>query len=460
MKLLLKSTIIGLFIIGILTTAMYIFLARYYREEFSYNTWINGVYCTGKSIAAVNQELISNFAYDGLTVFDREGNPHKICAEKIALSIDFTPRLEAFKNSQNPYLWIDNLFKSTVGNTITPVIVYDEKALESEVNSLHFFKTGNQDLKIKKTTHGYQLINNRQNVLNHARAKTLIRDALTNYETHLDLFEYFEDLPLDAKMRNDLNLWAKIEEFQNCLIIYQMGDEQIPLDASVVSDWISVDRHGGFILDDNLSPILNQEKVRAFVAGLAAQYDTVGGTRRFMSSRGEYLNVSGGIYGNILNQEAEFEWILENFAAKEELIREPEYKKKAFKQGKNDIGDTYIEIDMTAQMMYFYHEGNLIVETPVVTGNMARKWATPEGVNYVYSKQRNRILRGEGYASPVKYWMPVNGNIGIHDASWRRAYGGDIYLTDGSRGCINTPFDDVKIIFDMVELGTPCVMYY
>ena len=456
----LKGTILGFIIISLLTTTLYFGLAWYYRDEFSYNTWINGVYCTGKSICEVNQELSRGFSYSGLTIFDFYGNPHKIDADAIDFSFDFTPRLESYKNTQNPYLWIDNLFQGASGRTITPVIEYCEISLENIVNNLGFTRPESDELRIKKTDHGYQLVNNRSNVLNYDMAKTLIRQAIDNQETHLDLYNYFEDLPLDERMRAELDLWQRIEEFQDCRISYQMGDEKLTLDASVVSKWIKVDEYGRFILDEYSSPILDEKKVRDFVINLAAEYDSVGKARQFLSSRGEIITVEGGTYGNILNQEAEYEWILENFYSQETLIREPEYIKKGFRQGKNDIGDTYIEIDITNQTMYYYHEGQLIVETPIVTGDMRRRWSTPEGVNYVYSKQRNRVLRGPGYASPVKFWMPVVGNIGIHDASWRRNFGGEIYLTDGSRGCINTPFDNMKIIFEMAALGTPVVMYY
>ena len=460
MSNILKGTILGFFIICLMTAAMYLGLAWYYSDEFSYNTWINGVYCTGKSISQVNQELRRGFSYDGLTIFDYEGNAHMIAAEAINFSFDYTPHLEAYKNSQNPYLWIDNLFMGTSGRKITPVIEYCEISLENIVSNLAFFRPQSNEVAIKKTEHGFELINNRSNILNVDIAKTLIREAIVNQETHLDLFNYFEDLPLDDVMKNKLDLWSRIEEFQNCRISYQMGDELFSLDASIVSEWIAVDDRGNIIFDSYQNLILDEVKVREFISDFAAEYDTIGSTRQFKSSRGYIVEVSGGIYGNILDQEAEYAWLLENFHTKTELIREPEYIKKGMFQGKNDIGHTYIEIDITNQVMYYYHEGNLIVETPIVTGDMRRRWGTPEGVNYVYAKQRNRVLRGPGYASPVKFWMPVIGNIGIHDASWRRNFGGEIYMTDGSRGCINTPFDNMKIIFDMAVIGTPVVMYY
>ena len=136
------------------------------------------------------------------------------------------------------------------------------------------------------------------------------------------------------------------------------------------------------------------------------------------------------------------------------------YTQKAWVQGKNDIGNTYVEIDMGEQMMYYYADGVQKVATPIVTGNTSRRMGTPSGVNYVYLKQTNRILRGPGYASHVDFWMPVKGNIGIHDAAWRSKYGGTIYQTNGSHGCINTPRDAMVELYESVEVGTPVVMFY
>lgn len=115
---------------------------------------------------------------------------------------------------------------------------------------------------------------------------------------------------------------------------------------------------------------------------------------------------------------------------------------------------------MAEQKMYYYEKGVLKLETEIVTGNMRRRMGTPEGVNFVYNKQKNRVLRGPGYASPVKFWMPVKGGIGIHDAGWRKEFGGDIYQTAGSHGCINTPKDKMEELFDCVQIGTPVVMFY
>ena len=177
------------------------------------------------------------------------------------------------------------------------------------------------------------------------------------------------------------------------------------------------------------------------------------------------ITIDGGTYGSKMDRKKETAYLLEHLldpgvhtGTPQSHI--PRYEREAFCYGKNDIGDTYIEVDMTEQKMYYYEKGVLKLETEIVTGNMRRRMGTPEGVNFVYNKQKNRVLRGPGYASPVKFWMPVKGGIGIHDAGWRKEFGGDIYQTAGSHGCINTPKDKMEELFDCVQIGTPVVMFY
>ena len=239
-----------------------------------------------------------------------------------------------------------------------------------------------------------------------------------------------------------------------------MGNEQIPVDASVVCDWIELDEEGGFVLDDKGSLKLREGAVEEFIDALAEQYDTLGAERQFRATRGEIVTVEGGTYGNRIDRRAEVEYLTDAFIHNRQEFHEPAYVQKAFAQGKDDIGGTYIEVDMGEQMLYYYVDGVQKIATPVVTGNTSRRMGTPSGVNYIYLKQTNRILRGPGYASHVDFWMPVKGNIGIHDAAWRSKFGGGIYQTNGSHGCINTPREAMEQLYDSVEVGTPVVMFY
>ena len=126
----------------------------------------------------------------------------------------------------------------------------------------------------------------------------------------------------------------------------------------------------------------------------------------------------------------------------------------------DDIGDTYIEISIKKQEMWCYKNGELIVDTPVVTGNVSKGYDTPSGgVWAIDAKVQDYVLAGEGYRAPVDYWMPFNGNIGIHDMQSRYYFGSTIYLTHGSHGCVNTPLDAVRDIYEAVEIGTPVIVY-
>ena len=117
-----------------------------------------------------------------------------------------------------------------------------------------------------------------------------------------------------------------------------------------------------------------------------------------------------------------------------------------------------MEIDIPKQRMWFYKNGTLLVDTPVVTGNKGTA-DTPKGYFSVYSRARNTYLTGPGYSSFVQYWMAFSGGCGIHDASWRSTFGGNIYTYNGSHGCVNTPTAAVTKIYNNSAIGTPVIIY-
>jgi len=124
----------------------------------------------------------------------------------------------------------------------------------------------------------------------------------------------------------------------------------------------------------------------------------------------------------------------------------------------NDVGD-YVEVDLTNQQVYAYIGGNLIVSASCVSGLAGTGRETPSGIYQIYYKQSPAVLRGEGYASPVSFWMPFNGGIGLHDATWRSSFGGNIYTYDGSHGCINLPYDAAKTIYENAYSGMMVICY-
>ena len=131
-------------------------------------------------------------------------------------------------------------------------------------------------------------------------------------------------------------------------------------------------------------------------------------------------------------------------------------------RGSDDLGDTYVEVNLTRQHVILYKNGKRYREADCVTGGPSS--ATPTGIysvtykDYTYEGHQVQLV-GENYASDVNFFIPFSGNVGLHDASWRKSFGGSIYKTNGSHGCVNLPYDMAKAIFDTVEKGMPVIVY-
>ena len=99
------------------------------------------------------------------------------------------------------------------------------------------------------------------------------------------------------------------------------------------------------------------------------------------------------------------------------------------------------------------------MESDFVSGNLSKGYGTPTGTYPIKHKGRNATLNGEDYSTPVDYWLPFNLGIGFHDAPWRKEFGGEIYKTSGSHGCINMPPEQAKTMFENIQWGVAVVVY-
>ena len=143
-------------------------------------------------------------------------------------------------------------------------------------------------------------------------------------------------------------------------------------------------------------------------------------------------------------------------AARENLERAAEInKQKEYADIIESMPDhTYIDIDLTKQTLTYYINGGVTMVSDIVSGNVSRRCDTPQGVYQIYGKQKGRTLRGPNYEAFVNYWMPFTGNYGIHDATWRSSFGGDIYRTNGSHGCVNISKSTAAILYETAPVGT------
>lgn len=211
---------------------------------------------------------------------------------------------------------------------------------------------------------------------------------------------------------------------------------------------------------DNGTLALDEEKLKHFVERLAAKYDTYRTSRIFNSTGLGLMKVDGGIYGWLTDRKATREKIKEALAKEEPVTIKPAYRQDAVSRKVDDVGKTYIEVDLARQKLWYYKDGALQLETNVVTGNPTKGNGTPTGTDRIWSRERDRYLTGETYRSKVSYWAPINwSGVGLHDASWRSSFGGNIYKSGGSHGCVNIPVPVMKNLFPQTFTGMPVIVY-
>ncbi len=263
--------------------------------------------------------------------------------------------------------------------------------------------------------------------------------------------EYIDIPKVTAEDKDLIKYQEFCRDYLGQKIVYKFGEDTVTISVEELND----------LLDSDLSGKADAKAVKKYVANLAKQYDNVGITRSFKTLAGKNITVSGGTYGWKINQEEEVKKLTENIESHKDVSREPVYSHTGYGTYSRQLGNTYIDVDFSKQQVRYYLNGSLKFSCDVVTGNRARGNATPTGTYLIMNKIRNVVLRGEDYESPVSYWMGITPNgIGFHDASWRDTFGGDIWKTNGSHGCVNMPTDKIPQLYNQVKVGMPVVMHY
>ena len=239
-------------------------------------------------------------------------------------------------------------------------------------------------------------------------------------------------------------------------ITYDMGDETFTISAEQLAS----------LMKDNKSGKADKEAVKKYVASLAEKYDNIGAQRNFTSLSGRQINVSGGTYGWKIDQEKEAEQLTADINSHKDITREPLFSEKGYGKYSTDVGNTYIDVDISGQIVKLYKDGKLQFSANCVTGCKTDGTTTDTGTFYVLNKVRDVVLKGDNadgskYESPVKYWLGVTwGGQGLHDADWRNTFGGSIWIRGGSHGCINMPPNKMPSLYNAAEVGMPVVMHY
>lgn len=434
----------------------YLAASVYFMEHFFLGTAVNGENVEFQTVKQVNSLILEQAEGYGLTLLERGGTEESVTAQQLGMSFSETENVRNYKRVQNGFLW-PRMFWQQDTYQIAPDITFDEETFDETLASLSCVREGEEpeDARVELTADGYELYPEQQGSrIKEDVLKEQVRAAAETLTETVDLEEAgcYEAPSLTADSPEITELTVKLDQWFATEVTYEFGSQTEVVDSSVVA---------GFIQLDGCEASLSEEAVRAWVAGLADRRDTYKKSRQFNSTLRGVITVSGGNYGWQIDQETETAALLASVEKGETAAKQPAWSREGKAWGdNNDVGDTYIEVDMGAQHMWAYKDGALLIDTDVVTGNISRNYGTPSMVAAIQYKDRNAVLRGDNYATPVKYWMPFYGNYGIHDASWRREFGGTVYLTNGSHGCVNTPPAAMRVIFENMDSGTPVVLYY
>ncbi|MFA4032537.1 peptidoglycan binding domain-containing protein [Blautia stercoris] len=462
----LKRVLIGLVILILLgLAAAYIAIGYYYQDKFYEGTIINGTDCSNQNVAYIKDIVKKEAEVYSLTIKERGDTQDMIDASDIQITYKDDNEIETIMKQQDAWKWIFRIGKDK-NYTVSQENSYDETSLESYVNQMACMQDTNmtapQDAYMKDNGSSYEIVPEVEgNTLDKTKTLETIKEAVDKREKEVSLEDagcYVEP----AVRQNDETLKKEVEQLNkmtSAQYVLDFGSGQETVDRNKLQSWLKED-------EANHTYSFDETAVKQYVIDLSSKYNTEGKARSFVTSGGQTVNLTTGDYGYRLWQDKTTESLLTAMNSGESQTVEVTWLYKGQTHEGNEINGTYVEISISEQRMWFYKNGSLIVDTPVVTGNPNTGHATPAGGVWKLKDKKSPFTLtaynpdgSQQYAEPVTYWMPFNGGVGIHDLTKRTAFGGDIYLTNGSHGCVNTPLDAVATIYNNIEINTPIVVY-
>lgn len=448
---------------------IYVAISVYFMSHFFVNTKINGKNFSGKTASDVEKYLQTNIKDYKLTILENEGRQDVISGSEIGLEYRAGTEAEKLLKDQNGFAWPKAFFTEN-SRKVSVNVSYNEESLNQRISQLSCLQTeqtpaenakpefdGNQYV-IKPEVYG--------NAVDKERLTEQVKVHITEFQPQLEMVatkcyakpKYTEDSKEVQEACDAMN------KYVNASITYPMN-EPVVVDKALISQWLQV--------DGEMKVSLNTEAMKQWFTAFGDKYDTQGTTRTFTTPAGKSATVTGGTYGWSIDEDTELVNLQNSILNGEVVTREPAYYAggTAAAHSGQDWGNTYAEVDMSAQHMWYVQNGQVVLETDVVTGEPIPSKITPEGVYSLMWKQPNSVLVGDinpdtgepAYRTKVKYWMQVTSSgVGFHDAIWQTAFGGTLYQIPGtgSHGCINMPLDQAGALFNMIEPGTPVIFHW
>lgn len=458
--------IVGIVILVILI--IYLIGCFYYNDRFMANTTINGISVSNQTYDESIDSLETSLLHQEMTLTFVDEETETISEDDFGITLNSEAPIQSYIDKQNAFLWFTSFFSSN-SIEIEDILTYDEETLSACVAKLEHVDTEqiepvdayvtyeDDSFKIVDEVFGTTIIND--------NLESIIFNSFSNQILEVNVVEEggYQEPELTANDEIITNLYDLATTYCNASITYSTISGSVTLDGGDIIEWLSIDESGNYYYDEDAF----SEAASEFVSDLASKINLKGKSMTFTGANGT-RTVTCKTYGYTLDQDAEVEGLIADILDGKNGTRTPEVSGVQASYSNGGLGYTFVEVDLTNQKAYYVKDGSVVWSSDCVSGlasDADRK--TPAGGYYIYFMQRDRTLRGAQqadvtyeYESFVNYWMAFNGGIGLHDASWRSSFGGSIYLTNGSHGCVNLPVSKAAQLYSYISYYTPVVCYY
>ena len=451
--------------------AIYVGVSLYFTSHFLFNTTINGRDFSRQQVRDVRDYLEENIRDYRLTIMGMDGQTEVIMGSEVNLRLNDQGQIDEIFNNQNAFAWFASLFGQREYE-VSFGIMYDRGALTNRVHSLQMARgEQTQPQNAHPVFDGHQYIIEPEvigNTLDVAMLTDLVSDAVLNLNSDINLSVHgiLEQPRLTANSSEIIDTRDRLNSILNASITYTM-DVPVVVDRALITDWVSV--------DDELRITLDEDAISLWLRNFINQYQSHGTTRHLTTPTGRSVSVTGGYYGWRFDYETELEQLISEIRNGVQVTREPNFlpgfRAHAFAPiGSPDWGPEFLQVDLTHQHMWLIRHGEVVWETPIITGRPEGGWNTPQGVFSVIERLSPTVLEGPEdpdtgapmWRANVQYWMRLTWcGIGFHDAGWQPDFGGNMYRTGyGSHGCINLPVDKARELYAMADYFFPVVVHY
>ncbi|MGO4927799.1 L,D-transpeptidase family protein [Fundicoccus sp. Sow4_F4] len=456
-----RKTLVGVVVVVVLGLVGYLMGSQYYAERYYLNTEFAAVDISNLTQAEAADKLKESFSQQSINFNEADRAWEPLNASDLGITIQADEALASLMSEQHKQNWLVGAVTDTqIAYAPQALITIDDKQLQealtanNQANGERYLPT---DAKISYSeTEGYLIEAGQTGTeLDNSVLKDQIIQAVINQEV-VEVSQAYLQPSVTADSPSLIQELEQIQALTSMQITLTIAGYEEVITPEMIYSWLILDENGEYYFD--------QEMIYDYLGTLNDAYATYDDYRYFNSTLQGEIQLEPGTLGWSIDREVETQAILDDLEAGESVTREPAIVGIGYNGSLDDIGSSYIEVDMTYQMMYVYIDGVAVISTPIVTGQIGTN--TVPGAYAVWNMETPSQLTGynprteKEYVQPVDYWIAFDyTGQGVHDANWQPTFGGDAYLTNGSLGCINTPPEIMAQVFNYAYNGMPVLVY-